>query len=110
MTPSTVLSANGLPKFSLGRLTLSIFAVTGVILALAEWGVVPRAALLVATPAVIATLLVDTFLYNEFLIRTGAGFWVILAGFVFVQSLVAAAVLTRLSRFWSRGRPRIASE
>lgn len=110
MTPSTALPTNGIPELPLGRLTLSIFAATGVILALAEWGVVPREALLVAGPAVIATLLVDTFLYNEFLIQTGGGFWVILTGFVFVQSLVVAVVLTWLSRFWSKGRPRASSE
>lgn len=75
----------------------------GTVVGLAEVGLLFREALMVGAPAVIATLLVDTFLYNEFLIRTGPGFWVILYGFLFVQSGIVAAGIVPLVRYMSRG-------
>lgn len=69
-----------------------IAVATGLAVALAEWGVLPRAALLVAAPAVVATLLVDTALYNTLSVRTGDGFWLLLSGFVLLQSVAVAAV------------------
>ena len=106
MVPWTVFPLKGCARRLLGRLTLLLFAVAGVLVALAEWGVVPREALIVGTPAVIATLLVDTILYNEFLIRTGGGHWLILYTFPVIQSVIAATALTWLSRYWSQSKPR----
>ena len=105
MAASTVLPSKGHSRLLFGLLTLSIFGVIGVLVALAEWGVFPQEALLVGYPSVIATMLVDTFLYNEFLIRTGEGFWLILYTFLFLQSVITTAVVTWLSRTWSKGRP-----
>jgi hypothetical protein len=74
------------------RPVAGIAVATGLAVALAEWGVLPRAALLVAAPAVVATLLVDTALYNTLSVRTGDGFWLLLSGFVLLQSVAVAAV------------------
>jgi len=82
--------------------TAVVFLLTGTLVGLVELGVLLREALMVGAPAVIATLLVDTFLYNEFLIRTGQGFWVILYGFLFVQSGLVAAGIVALVRYLSR--------
>jgi hypothetical protein len=82
--------------------TVVVFLITGTVVGLAELGVLFREALMVGAPAVIGTLLVDTFLYNEFLIRTGRGFWVILYGFLFVQSGLVAASIVSLVRYVSR--------
>lgn len=84
----------------LGRLTLGLFAVLGVVVALAEWQVLPRDALVVGAPALVAALLLDTFLYNEFLIRTGGWIWVEIYAFLYVEAVVAAAVVTRLRPLW----------
>jgi hypothetical protein len=97
-----VLSADGWIGASLWRLTLWVFVLTGGVVALVEWDLFFREALLVGAPAIVATLLVDTFLYNEFLIRTGSGFWLILYAFLFVQSAVVAASIHYLSRYWSK--------
>ena len=88
-----------------GRLTLVIFAVTGVLVALAEWNLLPQETLVAGFPAVIATILLDTFLFNEFLIRTGEGLWMILYTFLYIQAVIAAAVVTWLSQTWSKRRP-----
>ncbi|WP_224267854.1 hypothetical protein [Haloprofundus salinisoli] len=77
-------------------MTLAVFAVTGVVVALAEWGVLPRDVTMVGAPAIIATLLVDTFLYNEFLVSTGDGIWLLVYGFLFLQSAVVAALVTKV--------------
>jgi len=82
--------------------TAVLFLSTGTVVGLAELGLLFREALMVGAPAVIATVLVDTFLYNEFLIRTGPGFWVILSGFLLVQSGIVAAGLISLARYVSR--------
>jgi len=78
------------------RTTLAVFAVSGLVVALAEWGVLPQPALLVAAPAVVAALLVDTALYNAHLVRTGSGFWPLLYGFLLLQSAVVAGVVARV--------------
>ncbi|MFC6723103.1 hypothetical protein ACFQE1_01585 [Halobium palmae] len=80
------------------RLTLSIFAITGVLVAFAEWGVLSREVLVVGVPAIIATLLVDTFLFNEFLIRTGPWLWLILYVFLYFQSIIVATLIRLLTR------------
>jgi hypothetical protein len=82
------------PGLSVPAVTLAVFAVTGATVALAHVELAPREFLLVGAPAIVATLLVDTFLYNEFLIDTGPGFWLVLYGFLFVQSLVVGVVVT----------------
>ena len=92
----------------LGRVTLAVFAVTGAAVALAEWGVLPREALLVGAPAIAATLLLDTFLYNEFLISTGAGIWVEIYAFLYVQAVVVGATVTVLRQHWSEELPAAA--
>ena len=73
-------------RLLLGRLTLAIFSMTGVLVALAEWNLLPREALVAGFPAIIATMLLDTFLFNEFLIRTGSGFWIILYTFLYIKN------------------------
>lgn len=88
-----------------GKLTLGIFAVTGVLVALAEWNILPEEALVAGVPAVIATMLLDTFLFNEFLIRTGAGLWVILYTFLYIQAVITAAIVTWFSQIWSKRGP-----
>lgn len=83
-------------------LTGLIFAGTGAVVALAEWGVIFREALMVGAAALIPTILIDTFLYNEFLIRTGCGFWVILYAFLLCQSVLVAAGIRYLFRVVSQ--------
>lgn len=83
-------------------MTAVVFLLTGTVVGLAELGLLFREALMVGAPAVVATLLVDTFLYNEFLLRTGPGFWIILYGFLFVQSGIVAAGIVSLARYVSR--------
>jgi hypothetical protein len=85
------------------KVSLAVFAATGTAVALAEWGLVPREVLLVGAPAIVATLLVDTFLYNEFLVDTGPGFWLLLYVFLFVQSLVVGAAVTWVARLLPAG-------
>ncbi|WP_224333616.1 hypothetical protein [Haloprofundus halobius] len=96
MNAPSLSTSDGGTRWLWGRVTLAVFAVTGVVVALAEWGVLPRDVMVVGAPAIIATLLVDTFLYNEFLVRTGDGIWLLVYGFLFVQSVVVAAVVTKL--------------
>jgi hypothetical protein len=99
---STVLNSDEHLQFRVGWVTAVLFLITGTVVGLAELGLLFREALMIGAPAVIATLLVDTFLYNEFLIRTGPGFWVILYGFLFVQSGLVAASIVALARYVSR--------
>lgn len=85
-----------------GRVTLGAFALTGVIVALSEWGVLPREALLVGAPAIVAALLLDTFLYNEFLIAGGPpAIWVEIYAFLYVQAAVVGAAVQLLEPYWS---------
>ncbi|PSP81898.1 hypothetical protein BRC83_10670 [Halobacteriales archaeon QS_1_68_17] len=94
------LTTGGNPSF--WRLIVWIFAVTGVVVALTELGLLFREALLVGAPAFTATLLVDTFLYNGFLIRIGDGFWVLFSAFLFFQSCLLAVAIHFLHRYWYR--------
>jgi len=80
--------------------TLAVFVVIGSVVALAEWGLLFREALLVGAPAIVATLLLDTFIYNEFLIRTGESIWLLIYVFLFVQSVIVAAGIRSLVRYW----------
>jgi len=91
-----------LSEWSLWRWTLAVFVFAGAVVALAEWGLLFREALLVGAPAIVATLLVDTFLYNEFLIRTGGWIWLLIYVFLFVQSVLVATGLRTLVQHWSR--------
>lgn len=88
------------PNVLLGRVTLGGFAVLGVVVALAEWGVLPRQTLLVGAPALAAALLLDTFLYNEFLIRTGGWVWVEIYAFLYVEAVVVGAVVHLFGPYW----------
>lgn len=85
----------------LGRVTLGVFALLGVVVALAEWNVIPSDALLVGVPALAAALLLDTFLYNEFLIRTGAWIWLEIYAFLYVEAVVVGAVVHLFRSYWS---------
>ncbi|WP_459194558.1 hypothetical protein [Halosimplex sp. J119] len=105
MPSSTILLSKGYSRLFFGWLTLSIFAVTGVLVALAERNLLPREALVAGFPAVIATMLFDTFLFNEFLIRTGEGIWVLLYTFLYIQAIIAAAVITWFSQAWNKRGP-----
>ena len=89
------------------RLTLSLFILTGVLVAFAEWGILPREALIAASPAIIVSLLIDTFLFNEFLIRTGAGLWIIVYTCIYVQSVVIAALVRLLARYRPGSREQL---
>jgi len=92
----------------ISRVTLAVFAVTGAAVALAEWGIIPQEALLVGAPGIAAALLLDTFLYNEFLISTGAGIWVEIYAFLYVQAVVVGATVTVLRQHWSEELPAAA--
>lgn len=80
----------------LGRITLAVFALVGTLVALAEWGLIPTQALLAATPAIAAALLLDTFLYNEFLVQTGGGIWLFIYVFVYAEAVVIATLFAWL--------------
>lgn len=96
------LQPNASTDFLLGRITLGVFAVTGAFVALAEWEILPREALLVGAPAIVAALLLDTFLYNEFLIGGGPPWlWVGIYAFLYVQAVVVSAIVRGLRRYWS---------
>ncbi|QKY18988.1 hypothetical protein B4589_000840 [Halolamina sp. CBA1230] len=96
------LQPNAYTDVLLGRITLGVFAVTGAAVALAEWGVLPREALLVGAPAIAAALLLDTFLYNEFLLAGGPPWlWVEIYAFLYVQAVVVGAVGRGLRIYWS---------
>lgn len=96
------------PGLLVSRLALSLFAITGIMVALAEWSVLPREALIVGAPAIVASMLVDTFLFNEFLIRTGDGLWIIVYAFIFLQSVVVAGLVKLLARHRPGGGERTA--
>jgi hypothetical protein len=86
----------------LDRVTLGVFAATGAAVALSEWGIFPREALLVGAPAIAAALLLDTFLYNEFLLAGGPPWlWVEIYAFLYVQAAVVGAVAHALRAYWS---------
>ncbi len=83
--------------------TLGVFAVTGSLVALSEWGILPREALLVGAPAIVAALLLDTFLYNEFLLTGGPPWlWVEIYAFLYVQAVVVGAIASGLRAYWSQ--------
>ena len=86
----------------LGRVTLGVFALTGAVVALSEWGVLPRETLLIGAPAIAAALLLDTFLYNEFLIAGGPPWlWVEIYAFLYGQAAVVGTVAHVLRSYWS---------
>ncbi|NHX36411.1 MULTISPECIES: hypothetical protein [Halolamina] len=85
-----------------GRITLGVFVAAGTLIALAEWNVLPREALLVGAPAIAAALLLDTFLYNEFLVAGGPPWlWVEIYAFLYVQAVVVGAAAYTLRRYWA---------
>lgn len=83
-----------------GRVTLGVFALLGVVVALAEWGVVPGKVLIIGAPALAAALLLDTVLYNEFLLSTGAWIWVEIYAFLYAEAVVVGAVVHLLEPYW----------
>ena len=92
------LQSDRVPTVLRSRITLGVFAVLGVVVALAEWHLIPRGALLVGAPAIAAALLLDTFLYNEFLVQTGPLFWVELYAFLYVEAVVVGAAVWAVQR------------
>jgi len=96
------LQPNRYGAILLGRVTLGVFAVTGALVALSEWGILPRQALLVGAPAIVAALLLDTFLYNEFLLAGGPPWlWVQIYAFLYVQAVVVGAIARVLRAYWA---------
>jgi cellulose synthase/poly-beta-1,6-N-acetylglucosamine synthase-like glycosyltransferase len=86
----------------LGRVTLGVFTITGPTVALAEWGLLPRETLIVGAPAIAAALLLDTFLYNEFLLGTPTWFlWAEIYAFLYVQAVVLGTVAYTLEPYWT---------
>jgi len=95
------LQSDRLPSVLTSRVTLGVFAALGVVVALAEWGILPREALLVGAPAIVAALLLDTFLYNEFLLGGGPPLlWVEIYAFLYVEAVVVGAVAGLLRPYW----------
>lgn len=91
-----------------GRVTLGVFAVVGAAVALAEWNLLPRETLLVGAPAIAAALLLDTFLYNEFLLGTPTWFlWVEIYVFLYAEAAVVGAAVRFLRFHWTE---RVAPE
>lgn len=80
--------------------TLAVFCLLGAAVALAEWRVLPDATRILGAPALAAALLLDTFLYNEFLIRTGPWVWAEIYAFLYVEAAVIAAIVHRIRRYW----------
>lgn len=79
-----------------GHTTLVVFGLLGALVALAEWAILPQEALLVGAPALAAALLVDTFLYNEFLVRTDGGIWLFIAVFLYAEAALVVAVISAI--------------
>ncbi|MFD1525072.1 hypothetical protein ACFR9S_01970, partial [Halolamina salina] len=53
-------------------------------------------------PAIAAALLLDTFLYNEFLIGGGTQWlWVEIYAFLYVQAVIVGAVARGLRAYWT---------
>lgn len=96
-----LLPTDGPANVLFGRVTLGVFAIVGALVALAEWSVLPRGALLVGAPGIAAALLLDTFLYNELLLRTGAWIWLEIYAFLYLQSAVVGAVVHALRPYWA---------
>ncbi len=85
----------------LDRVTIGVFVATGALVALAEWELLPREALVVGAPAIVAALLLDTYLYNEFLVAGGPPWlWVWIYAFLYVQAAVVGAAVAALRRYW----------
>ncbi|KTG08818.1 hypothetical protein AUR64_13445 [Haloprofundus marisrubri] len=84
-----------------GRLTLGAFVASGVAVALAECGLIPRDAMIVGAPAIVAASLVDWYLYYEFSGSIGVSIWPLVYGFLFVQSAAVAGVVTKLVSLWT---------
>lgn len=91
----------GVSTVLFGRVTLGIFAAIGATVALAEWGVLPRESLLVGAPGIAAALLLDTFLYNEFLLGTQTWvLWAEIYAFLYVEAAVVGAAVHLLRPYW----------
>lgn len=80
--------------------TVGALLVVGTLVALGMSDVLPEAVIVLGYPAILATLLVDTFLFNTFLIDIGVLFYAVLAGFLYVQAVAVAALVRRV-----RARP-----
>ena len=88
------LDPTDLRRALLDRVALGACALIGGVMALAYAGVLPDEALVAGFPALVATLLLDTFLFNVFRIDTGALVWGLIAGFVYLEA-VAIGLLFR---------------
>lgn len=74
--------------------TLGTFAVLGIFVAFAAWGVVPREVLVVAGPPIVAAMLVEMLFARGFGIDLGVGNWAIVFVFLYLESV--------LFGFWMR--------
>lgn len=84
-----------------GRLTLAVFVASGVVVAFAEWGLIPRDAMIVGAPAIVAASVTDWYLYYEFSGSIGVSLWLLVYGFLSIQSVAVTAVVTKLVSFWT---------
>lgn len=76
------------------RVVLGVCIIIGGLMTLAYSGILPDLALVVGIPALVASMIVDTFLYNNFRIEIGTAVWALIAVFVYLQS-VAIGLLYR---------------
>lgn len=92
-------SSSGLRNLLTSRLTLSIFVITGLLVTLGELRILPLEITLVGYPAITLAFLIDTFLFNEFLIRiSDVGIWIVAYVLLFMQSMVIAKIIRLLGR------------
>lgn len=82
--------------------TLGAFVVLGVFVAFAEWGIFPHAALVVGAPAIAAALLLDAFLHDAFLLRTGDGVWLFVYAFLYLEAVLIGFAMRWWRRQWAR--------
>lgn len=94
----------GYARLLLGKVTVVLFVLVGLPTALAEWDILPSEALLGGAPAIGTALLVDTFLFNTFHIRTGEAFWIIVYSLIYLQAVITATGMRWLFQMWSTHR------
>ena len=99
MSPPVAARSDRLRSALLGVETVAAFLAIGIPIALSVRGPLPEPVLLLAFPAFVATFLVDTFLFNAFLIETGPLIYVILAVSVYLQAVAVGATIR-----WIRAR------
>lgn len=92
-------SSQNLWRILFDRVTLGVCVIIGGVMALAYSGILPNWALAVGVPALVVSIVVDTFLYNQFRLEIGTAVWGLIAVFVYLQS-VAVGLLYR----WVKSR------